>query len=95
MKATKHATQRLLARVGIPPENADEFFAKALEGGYPPSRFPESGEVRPFLESKRRGGSIVVHMGIVVVFGADGNAVTAYPLPAYLLAEYRKETNHD
>lgn len=94
---TKHALQRVCERVGIRDEPSAERFVKdASENGREPSSF-RAGVLREYLDGKARTGNrVVVHMGIVVVFGLDGSCVTAYPLPSPLLDAYRRETTkHD
>lgn len=93
---TKHALQRVCERAGIRDEGSAELFIRgASENGKESGFFP-IGSLREYLEGKARTGNrVVVHMGIVVVFGRDGSCVTAYPLPSPLLDAYRKETKHD
>jgi len=96
MMITKHALSRVCQRVGIRDEESAELFVNgASEFGREATSFPV-GSVRGYLEDKARTGNrVVVHKGIVVVFGKDGNCVTAYPLPSALLDDYRKESKHD
>lgn len=95
---TKHALIRVCQRVGIrDEESAEAFVMEASAKGRESSSFPV-GSIREFLEGKAHTGNrVVVHKGIVVVFGSDGHCVTAYPLPSALIEAYRRETtnNHD
>ena len=93
---TKHALKRVCERVGMRDEgSAERFVADANENGRESESF-RSASLREYLECKARTGNrVVVHMGIVVVFGANGSCVTAYPLPSPLLDAYRKENKHD
>ena len=94
---TKHAWKRIAERVGLRDQrDADAFLKAAYEKGREPSFFP-AGRLREYLDGKSRTGNrVVVHMGIVVVFAANGVCKTAYPLPSPLLDAYIKETKkHD
>jgi len=93
---SNHALRRLAERAGIRDRKTAEAFAEdARSNGLPPEAFQSGTELRDFLESKRRGKRLLIHRGVVMLFDERDRAITAYPLPAPLLAQYRKETNHD
>ena len=92
-----HAVLRVCQRVGIrDAKEAEGFLNAAYDYGYDAGCLTSNGPLADYLAQKKRSGNrVMLYKGIVVVFGAYRKAITAYPLPTYLLNEYRRIIEND